>query len=243
MGKKFMNAGLIAIRDSLKCGSCGKIFKGTDSQAWKVRYERGVVYCSYACRLVATRKRQCTPVPYVGPCPTCGKAMYSRKSKKHCSVACYQRDPKSLERLRIVGKAGSATLRAKAALRDAKPKQPCSHCGEPFTDTTGRRKYCSSHCYHAYRKEHSSALTGVRLGRKRSGQANPARKDPIPPPERVCKYCGKVFTQSTRFGHAIYCGKACCKEYYRLKYAVVNPKQRLHNPDGTFHWVDTGESK
>lgn len=47
---RFMNAELEALRDNLECGHCGAKFKGSDSQAWKVKYERRTVYCSDVCR-------------------------------------------------------------------------------------------------------------------------------------------------------------------------------------------------
>ena len=37
---KFMNAELIKIRDNLVCGHCSCVFIGSDSQAWKVKYEQ-----------------------------------------------------------------------------------------------------------------------------------------------------------------------------------------------------------
>jgi hypothetical protein len=56
MATKPMTKELIAIRDALKCGCCEKTFKGTDSQARRVKYEHSTVYCSKACRRVAMRK-------------------------------------------------------------------------------------------------------------------------------------------------------------------------------------------
>ena len=51
-----MSAELIAIRDALKCGCCGETFKGTDSQARRVKYEYKTAYCSKVCRRKATKR-------------------------------------------------------------------------------------------------------------------------------------------------------------------------------------------
>ena len=87
---KFMNAELIAIRDSLTCGHCGCIFKGSDSQAWKVKYEKRVVYCSDICRTVGVSKKRTKPIPNYGPCPTCKQPFFSKTSKIYCSMNCYK---------------------------------------------------------------------------------------------------------------------------------------------------------
>ena len=86
---KFMNAELVAIRDSLRCGHCQGIFQGSDSQAWKVKYEERTVYCSPTCRHAAIRNKFSTPVPNRGPCPTCNKTFFSRRDKIYCSLGCY----------------------------------------------------------------------------------------------------------------------------------------------------------
>lgn len=48
---------LEALRDNLECGHCGAKFKGSDSQARKVKYEKRVVYCSGTCRMAASSKK------------------------------------------------------------------------------------------------------------------------------------------------------------------------------------------
>lgn len=87
----FMNAELIAIRDSLVCGCCGTVFKGSDSQARKVKYEKLVVYCSKPCRAKGQGDKLRIPVPVVGACKHCGTEIRSRNAKKqYCNTACYQ---------------------------------------------------------------------------------------------------------------------------------------------------------
>lgn len=84
-----MSAELLAIRDNLKCGFCENTFIGSDSQAWKVKYEKRTVFCSKECRDSDARRRLCTSIPLRGPCPLCGKHYYSRLEKKFCSQECY----------------------------------------------------------------------------------------------------------------------------------------------------------
>jgi len=47
---------LAAIRDSLVCGYCSATFKGSDSQARRVKYEHSTVYCSKRHRKLAMHK-------------------------------------------------------------------------------------------------------------------------------------------------------------------------------------------
>lgn len=87
----FMNAELVAIRDALVCGCCGTVFKGSDSQARKVKYEKLTVYCSKFCRAKGQGDKLRLSVPKVGNCKHCGKEVYSRNpDKQYCDSVCYQ---------------------------------------------------------------------------------------------------------------------------------------------------------
>lgn len=86
----FINAELIAIRDSLVCGNCNTVFKGTDSQARKVKYEKQTVYCSKQCRAIKHSEKLSLPDILVGECRHCHKELYSRNLKKiYCDNVCY----------------------------------------------------------------------------------------------------------------------------------------------------------
>lgn len=151
---KFMNAELIAIRDNLTCGHCEAIFQGSDSQAWKVKYEQRTVYCGTTCRGAATRKRLVKPPIEREPCPTCGQPFTSKnKDKIYCSMPCYVTSPRFQEvRAQATEAARGVDARIKLAetLRTGS-YAPCLDCGEPvYSKRQRRRKYCSSRCYRSY---------------------------------------------------------------------------------------------
>jgi hypothetical protein len=152
-----LNAELIAIRDSLRCGHCSSAFVGSDSQAWKVKYERRTVYCSTACRHAALAKKFSTPVPERGPCPTCGQRFASRTAKTFCSLKCYVASPQFAE----IG----AVARVKASTRESIEKRAaiarkgvvaqCLDCGEEFyqkraSANRSPKLFCGRPCYRAY---------------------------------------------------------------------------------------------
>lgn len=141
----FMNDELRRIRDSLECGHCGATFKGSDSQARKVKYEGCSVYCSVLCRHAALRNKLSKPVPNRGPCKTCGKEFYSRQSKYFCSVDCYLSSEQFKEQLK----------RNREAMERNSPEHKCSteclECGEKFSfRKSAKRKFCSTVCYRAH---------------------------------------------------------------------------------------------
>lgn len=152
---KFMNAELIAIRDNLECGHCKARFHGSDSQAWKVKYEKLTVYCSTTCRSAAARQRMSKPIPNCGPCKTCGEHFSSRKPKPYCSMRCYI----ASDQFQAMQRANSAHgLAAAAAAREAKPveESTCLECGVAFpkkygTKSRAAKKYCSQPCYRAHK--------------------------------------------------------------------------------------------
>jgi hypothetical protein len=160
MSKGFMNAELIAIRDNLVCGHCSCVFKGSDSQARKVKYERLTVYCSAACRFAAQRNRQCKPIPNRGPCPTCGETFFSRTAKVFCTLDCYVKS----DRFREVSSAArekynSPEARAKLAATNRNGEFiPCLECGAEIYrkksqapgQSTRVKKFCSRVCYRSY---------------------------------------------------------------------------------------------
>lgn len=150
---KFMSAELIRIRDSLSCGHCGCTFRGSDSQAWKVKYEKKTVYCSDACRKVAMSNKFSTPIPNRGPCPTCKSTFFSRREKIYCSLDCYVKSPQfQATSTRALQAASTPEARAKlsATLRTGTVIQ-CLECGsDVYQKKKGIRKFCTKACYRAY---------------------------------------------------------------------------------------------
>lgn len=163
----FMNAELEALRNNLECGHCGAKFKGSDSQARKVKYERRSVYCSAACRIAATSNKAREQAimegkkprkgVLAGPCRTCGQMFESRIDKMFCSLDCYTKSEQFknmvAENLKKAGSRESIERRAQAAKlgKDV----PCLECGADFYQKRpikGKpaRKFCSTSCYRTY---------------------------------------------------------------------------------------------
>lgn len=156
---RWMNAELIAIRDSLTCGHCGSIFRGSDSQAWKVKYEKkgGAVYCSDVCRQAAVRNKRSKPLPNRGPCGTCGKEFFSRTAKQFCGMKCYTGSKMFSDMLAAArDKTRTPESIEKRAAQARKGKYvKCLECGEEFyqkrqDNTHQTKKLCSRVCYRAY---------------------------------------------------------------------------------------------
>ena len=163
----FMNAELEAIRDNLECGHCGARFKGSDSQARKVKYEKQAVYCSATCRAAASSQKAREQAAregkklrkgvLAGPCKTCGKMFESRIDKTFCSLDCYTKSEqfKSMvaENLKKAGSRESIQRRAQAAKLGQ--DVPCLECGTEFYQklpSKGRaaKKFCDTTCYRSY---------------------------------------------------------------------------------------------
>ena len=161
----FMNAELEALRNNLECGHCGAKFKGTDSQARKVKYEKRVVYCSGTCRQAAISKKAQEQAiregknlrkgVLSGPCKTCGKMFESRIDKMFCSMDCYIKSEQFRE-MQSKYWAPSDEVKAKISAKLKKGENvPCLECGTEFYQkppSNGRpaRKFCSTTCYRAY---------------------------------------------------------------------------------------------
>ncbi len=169
----FINAELEVLRDNLECGHCAAKFKGSDSQARKVKYEKRVVYCSGTCRAAATSKKareqavregkKLRKGVLSGPCKTCGKMFESRIDKMFCSMDCYTKSDQFKEMLaenrkKIIPEAPelSAAMRAQIAAKLKKGQDvPCLECGTEFYQkrpSKGKpaRKFCSTSCYRSY---------------------------------------------------------------------------------------------
>lgn len=161
----FMNAELEALRDNLECGHCGAKFKGSDSQARKVKYEKRVVYCSGTCRIAASSKKAQEQAiregkkprkgVLTGPCKTCGKMFESRIDKMFCSMDCYMKSEQFRE-IQSRHWTPSANVRAKISAKLKKGEDvPCLECGTEFYQkrpSKGRsaRRFCSKTCYRTY---------------------------------------------------------------------------------------------
>lgn len=159
----FMNAEIASIRDNLKCGHCGAIFKGTDSQGRKVKYENRVVYCSNACSYAAKSKNaQLLAIAQgkkprkgilAGPCKTCGKMFESRIDKIYCTIDCYTKSDQFRE---IQSQYWAPSKEVKKRISEALKKGenvPCLECGNDFyrkLSDVKTRKFCTKVCYRSF---------------------------------------------------------------------------------------------
>lgn len=156
-----MNAELESLRDNLECGHCSAKFKGSDSQARKVKYENRVVYCSGTCRMAASSKKaqeqsiregkKLRKGVLSGPCNTCGKMFASRIDKMFCSMDCYT---KSRQFQAMLAENRKKMITKKPELSKGK-NVPCLECGTEFyqkrpSKRKPARKYCSTTCYRSY---------------------------------------------------------------------------------------------
>jgi hypothetical protein len=159
---KFMNAELIKIRDNLVCGHCSCVFIGSDSQAWKVKYEQKTVYCSAVCRTAATRNRLQKPIPS-NICQHCNKEFFSRTSKQFCNLQCYTSSNKMKEHIKTISEKSTGFTymseesknflaeknRARAKL--SRINVNCLDCGNEINKIkSSRKKFCDVGCYRSY---------------------------------------------------------------------------------------------
>ena len=163
----FMNADLEKLRDNLECGHCFSRFKGSDSQARKVKYENRTVYCSAACRIAAFQRaaaeqavregKQLRKGVLSGPCKTCGVMFESRITKMFCSMDCYTKSPQfksmlSKNREKISGE----EIRSRIADKLRKGVYArCLECDSEFYQKRPRKskpakKFCCMTCYRSY---------------------------------------------------------------------------------------------
>jgi len=164
---KFMNAELEAIRDNLECGHCGARFKGSDSQAWKVKYEHRTTYCSDVCRKAASSQKAREQAVregkkprkgvLAGPCKTCGKMFESRIDKMFCSMDCYTESKqfKAMVSENLKKAASEESIERRAQNARLGKDVPCLECGTEFyqkkaTKSRPVRKFCSTTCYRSY---------------------------------------------------------------------------------------------
>lgn len=106
-------------------------------------------------------------------CVVCGKSFETMpcKTKKTCSNEC---------KSKLMSSTNKRKPRTKA----------CVYCNKEFEYRNSNRKYCSSECYRAHKKEEYVPLT------------------------LVCKNCGKTYYKTRTFKNQVYCSVECMSEHY-----------------------------
>lgn len=161
----FMNSELEKLRDSLLCGHCNAKFKGSDSQARKVKYEHRIVYCSGVCRSAGmSNKAQERAIEegkklrkgaLIGPCKNCGQMFESRIDKMYCTLRCYIKSRQFREMQSQYWGPSTEIRKKMAESRKTGKDVPCLECGEVFyqkRSLNGRpvKKFCNQTCYRSF---------------------------------------------------------------------------------------------
>lgn len=169
-----------------------------------------LVYCSDACMDEAERRKEHSrkgqkdrhPPFRLLICPVCGKVSERPIKSKLCEACQREKD-----------KANNAAYRARARAGTSRrlgESYPCLSCGELYTLTSGKQRYCPR-CAAAETTKNIRACSRAYNAKKREEDPNyfinlnKARppKDTI----RICPVCGNSFAAS--FHHRIYCSDEC----------------------------------
>lgn len=169
-----------------------------------------IVYCSAACKSKADRRKDYSrkgqkdrhPPFRLLTCPVCGKVSERPIKSKLCETCQCEKD-----------KANSAAYRARAkagTVRRLGESYPCLGCGELYTLTSGKQRYCP-------RCAAAETTKNIRA-HKRAYNAKKREEDPSyfinlnkarPPKDtiRICPVCGNSFAASLH--HRVYCSDDC----------------------------------
>ena len=169
-----------------------------------------LVYCSDDCMDEAERRKEHSrkgqkdrhPPFRLLTCPVCGKVSERPIKSKLCEACQREKD-----------KANNAAYRARARAGTSRrlgESYPCLSCGELYTLTSGKQRYCPR-CAAAETTKNIRACSRAYNAKKREEDPNyfinlnKARppKDTI----RICPVCGNSFAAS--FHHRIYCSDEC----------------------------------
>lgn len=169
-----------------------------------------LIYCSDDCMDEAERRKEhsrkgqierCPPFRML-TCPVCGKVSERPIKSKLCEACQREKDKANNAAYRARAKAGTS--------RRLGESYPCLSCGELYTLTSGKQRYCPR-CAAAETKKNIRAHHRAYNAQKREENPsyfinlNKARlpKDTI----RICPVCGNSFAAS--FHHRIYCSDEC----------------------------------
>ena len=127
-------------RYPLRCNHCGFGFDGSVPQFNHRKYKKGRNFCSPVCRLAWGAEYKKKTVPECGPCPTCGKKFYSRRTEKiYCGMECYMQS----DQFRAMVKSNGRRSRPKKE----KIARRCLECEMEFLVAPYlKKKLCSVVC-------------------------------------------------------------------------------------------------
>lgn len=184
--------------------------------------KRRSVYCSDDCMDEAQRRKDHSrkgqkdrhPPFRTLTCPVCGKVSERPIKSKLCEACQREKDKANNAAYRARAKAGTS--------RHFGDSYPCLACGELYTLTSSKQRYCPS-CAAAETKKNIRAYSRAYNAQKR--EENPSyfiNLNKARPPKdtiRICPVCGNSFAAS--FNYRIYCSDEC-----RQKKKSENQKMR-----------------
>lgn len=166
-------------------------------------------------------------------CQKCGAAFFGTKDNLYCEN-CAKEIKSDVMRMRACKDCGAEFLGGPRALRCPECRKKaqkevaarckrngparklgsidyCERCGQPYTVTSGRQKYCSDTCMRSsvleWQREHKKGYSSI------SGQEE-KRKERREKSQKVCLYCGRPFVSHTV---SVYCSEYCKKEQKRIQ--------------------------
>lgn len=169
-----------------------------------------LVYCSDDCMDEAERRKEHSrkgqkdrhPPFRLLTCFVCGKVSERPIKSKLCEACQREKD-----------KANNAAYRARARAGTSRrlgESYPCLSCGELYTLTSGKQRYCPR-CAAAETTKNIRACSRAYNAKKREEDPNYfIRHNKARPPKdtiRICPVCGNSFAAS--FHHRIYCSDEC----------------------------------
>lgn len=172
-----------------------------------------LIYCSDDCMEEAERRKEHSrkgqkdrhPPFRLLTCPICGTVSERPIKSKLCEACQHEKDKANNAAYRARKKAGTA--------RNLGSSYPCLACGELYTLTSGKQRYCPR-CAAAEIGKNVRAHHRDYNARKRKEDPSyfPALNRARPAKEtiRICPVCGNAFSASIH--HRIYCSDECRKK-------------------------------
>lgn len=174
----------MTLRTMRACQECGKPFYGSGDY--------------YYCPECAKKKRLDTVIK-IRICQDCGVEFYGGPRAKRCPGCAYKAQQETNRRHKKVG-----TKRSIGSV------DKCVICGQEYTVTSGRQKYCSDVCMQigvkAWQKEQKRGYN------KKTGQEE-KKQEHREAQEKICVYCLRPFKSNTSTN--------LCSDYCRSKQVKI----------------------
>lgn len=172
------------------CLICGKPFQGNT----------GCYYCSECAKM-----KKADTVVRIRTCKDCGAEFPGGPRAKRCPDCAHKAQLETDRRHRQTG-----TRRPLGSI------DKCIICGQEYTVTSGRQKYCSEACQRkgvlAWQKEHKKGYS------KQSGQ-DIKKMERRKHAEKICVYCQRTFSSSTSTN---LCSDYCRAEHRKMQQAIAD---------------------